>query len=125
MQETEYPNRPLRVPLDVHDVYCNKVLNAGSEITPDCMAEVGSAGKFASTCRLGLNGSKIRIDMEAALRRSPYTDMFPPGRLDDVLRLYDDLRILPVLFEEFEFMRKRDLYVYEHVLTTAALTASL
>ena len=47
------------------------------------------------------------------------------GRIDDVLRIYDDLRVLPVLFEEFEFMRTRDAYVYEHVLRTAAITASM
>ncbi len=125
MQDAENPNRQLRMPLDVHDVYGNKVINAGTEITPDLMADIGRIGKFASTCRLSLSGSKIRKDMEAALRRSPYTIMFQPGKLDDVLRLYDDLRILPVLFEEFESMRKRDRYVYEHVLTTAALTTLL
>ncbi len=125
MQDTQNPNGPFRVPLDVLDVYGNKVVTAGTEITPELMTDISRSGKFASTCRLGLRDSKIRIDMEAALRRSPYTGMFAPGRLDDVLRLYDDLRILPVLFEEFEFMRNRDVYVYEHVLTTAALTASL
>lgn len=125
MRETEYPKSPLRTPLDVLDVYGNKVVNAGTEITPELMTDISRAGKFASSCRLGLSGSKIRVDMEAALRRRPYTGMFPPGRLDEVLRLYDDLRILPVLFEEFEFMRNRDPYIYEHVLTTAALTASL
>jgi HD-GYP domain-containing protein (c-di-GMP phosphodiesterase class II) len=125
MQETENPYRPLLVPLDVSDVYGNKIIKAGTEITPELMENIGRSGKFASTCRLSLSGSKIRKDMESALQRSPYTGMFPPGRIDDILRLYDDLRILPVLFEEFEFMRNRDVYVYEHVLTTAALTASL
>jgi len=125
MQETDNPYGTLLVPLDVLDVYGNKVVNAGTEITPELMENIGRSGKFASTCRLSLSGSRIRIDMESALRRSPYTGMFPPGRMDDILRLYDDLRILPVLFEEFEFMRSRDVYVYEHVLTTAALTASL
>ena len=115
----------LLVPLVVHDVYGNKLVDAGTEITPELMEDIGRAGNFASTCRLSLSGSRIRKDMEAVLRRSPYTGMFQPGRLDDILRLYDELRILPVLFEEFELMRNRDMYVYEHVLTTAALTASL
>jgi HD-GYP domain-containing protein (c-di-GMP phosphodiesterase class II) len=115
----------LVLPVDASDVYGKTVVAAGTDVTPALLADVAAAGRFASTCRLNLKGSRLRKDMEELLGQGPYPELFPPGRIDDVLRIYDELRVLPVLFEEFELMRTRDAYVYEHVLRTAAITASM
>lgn len=125
MQSAESSYGQLVVPFDVNDVYGNSVIRGGTELKSEVIAGLGRSGRFASTCRMSLQGSKLRADMEEILHGRPYAAMFPPDRLAEIFRLYDELRILPVLFEEFEYMRHRDLYVYGHVLSTAALTACL
>ncbi|HAR45085.1 MAG TPA: hypothetical protein DCS05_02625, partial [Nitrospiraceae bacterium] len=122
--EEELP-ASLVAPLDVRDVYGNLLIEEGDDLTPDVLGDIGCCGKFTSSCRLSLKGSLVRRDMEELLQQGVYHVMFPPERRAQVLALYDDLRVLPVLFEEFEFMRSRDRYVYEHTLRTAAMTATL
>jgi len=116
---------PLLVPLDVRDVYGAKIISAGEHITHSLMKDIGRSCRFSTACCLALKGGRIRRDMEAALRTEPYAGMIPAERLEQIFRIYDDLAILPVLFDEFEFMRSHDAYLYQHVLRIAALTASM
>jgi HD-GYP domain-containing protein (c-di-GMP phosphodiesterase class II) len=116
---------PLLVPLDVCDVYGAKILSAGEHITHSFMKDIGRSGRFSTARCLALKDGRIRQDMEAALRTEPYAGRIPEERLEQIFRIYDDLAILPVLFDEFEFMRNRDTYLYQHVLRIAALTVSM
>lgn len=117
---------PLTVPMEVVDAFGTRVVDAGSELTPAVMEEICGRGTFAGTCRVSLKGSRLRKDMEGLIQKGPlFPRLFLPGRLEAILTLYDNLRVLPVLFEEFELMRSRSAYVYQHTLRTAALTASL
>lgn len=115
----------LIIPIDVRDAYGNVIADAGDEVTPDLLATVACSGRFTGSCRIGLNGSMLRRDMEAVLQSGPYSNIFSGERLARVLQIYDSLRVMPVLFEEFEGMRQRDRYIYEHTLKTAGLTALL
>lgn len=116
---------PLIIPLDVRDAYGNVIANAGEEVTQDLLATVACSGRFTGSCRIGLSGSMLMRDMEAVLQSGPYSIIFSGDRLARALQTYDSLRVLPVFFEEFEGMRQRDRYLYEHTLRTAALTALL
>ena len=116
---------PLLVPLDVCDVYGDKIISSGEHITPLLMKDIGRSGRFSTTSCLALKDGRIRQDMEAALRTEPYAGRIPAERLEQIFRIYDDLAILPVLFDEFELMRSHDTYLYQHVLRIAALTVSM
>jgi HD-GYP domain-containing protein (c-di-GMP phosphodiesterase class II) len=116
---------PLLVPLDVFDVYGDTVISSGEHITPLLMKDIGRSGRFSTISCLALKDGRIRHDMEAALRTEPYAGRIPAKRLEQIFRIYDDLAILPVLFDEFELMRSHDTYLYQHVLRIAALTVSM
>lgn len=115
----------LLVPCDICDVYGARIISAGEHITPFLMKDIGQNSRFSTACGLPLKGGRIRQDMEAALRAEPYAGRIPAERLEQIFRIYDDLAILPVLFDEFEFMRSQDTYLYQHVLRIAALTVSM
>ena len=116
---------PLLVPLDVCDVYGDKIISSGEHITPLLMKDIGRSGRFSTTSCLALKDGRIRQDMEAALHTEPYAGRIPAERLEQIFRIYDELAILPVLFDEFELMRSHDTYLYQHVLRIAALTVSM
>ena len=116
---------PLPVPLDVCDVYGDTIISSGEHITPLLMKDIGRRGRFSTTPYLALKNGRIRQDIEAALRTEPYAGRIPAERLEQIFRIYDDLAILPVLFDEFELMRSHDTYLYQHVLRIAALTVSM
>lgn len=115
----------LIVPIDIRDIYGRPIVDAGESVTQGLLSKVAAKSRFSSTCRLGLDGSRLRRDMEDLLMAGPYLTMLPQDRRAKVLEIYDNLRILPVLFEEFQWMRDADWYLYEHTLKTAALTTFL
>lgn len=125
METVESKTTPCIVPFDVHDVYGHTVIEAGVEMTPAVLEEIASPGRFASSCTLGLRNSRIMEDLQDVLARPPYDEMFTADRRSMIMAMFNDLNILPVLFEEFEFMRNKERYVYDHTLGTAALTASM
>lgn len=125
METVENKTTPCIVPFDVHDVYGHTVIEAGVEMTPAVLEEIASPGRFASSCTLGLRNSRIMKDMKYVLGRPPYSGLFTADRRSTIMAMFNDLNILPVLFEEFEMMKNKERYVYKHALGTAALTASM
>ena len=125
METVEKKTTPCIVPFDVHDVYGHTIIEAGVEMTPAVLEEIAAPGRFASSCTLGLRSSRIMKDMQAVLARPPYDGLFTADRRSTIMAMFNDLNILPVLFEEFEFMRNKERYVYDNTLGTAALTMSM
>ena len=109
---------PLLVPLDVSDVYGDTIISSGEHITPLLMKDIGRSGRFSTTSCLALKDGRIRQDMEAALRTEPYAGSIPAERLEQIFRIYDDLAILPVLFDEFELSLSQRHTVIGYVLLT-------
>ena len=125
METVENKTMPCIVPFDVHDVYGHIVIEAGVEMTSAVLEEIAAPGRFASSCTLGLRNSRIMKDMKYVLGRPPYSGLFTADRRSTIMAMFNELNILPVLFEELEFMRTKERYVYTHALGTAALSVSM
>ncbi|MBI5180720.1 MAG: HD domain-containing protein [Nitrospirae bacterium] len=111
---------------DIYDIHGHQITRASDVLSGDYLASLADSCRFKKNTNKPVRGTFISDDLHEALNHKRYEAIFNhQGIKDEILKVIGGVSLNPILYEEFDLMKKRDFYTYRHVLLTTALTVRM
>lgn len=119
-------NTILTIHHDLYDIHGNLVAKAGDILTDDYIRSLSDSSRYKGRAKKSVEETGIYEDIKESLDQEKYQPVFNhEGIKDEILRIIGSISFNPILFDEFDLMKRRDFYTYRHVLITTALAVRM
>ncbi len=116
----------ITLPFDVIAADGAVLAREGDSFTPALCETVRRQGEGIAVHRLRLRETRVVDDLRTVIRTPLYRAIFDdPSWIDRLTALVAGLEVPVLVASELERMRNEDLYTYNHVLVTTALTVRM
>ena len=112
--------------INLTDVNENLIYKKGTSVTKKLLKELYQKSPYHSSPRIKLKDSSLHKDIVKIIKEKNYKPLF---RDDDVkektLSAIENIEYPEVIYKEFDYLKKKSVFIYHHSLATTVITTRL